>query len=108
MSLFSLSVGMTTEGRLETLDIVRHLSTCGSAQTNNSPRVATFNKGYVVKDRSLWRECDHSQFVVFKAVINPNKRSIPIECFRQGQRYAVICTIYRILGWIELDSHALV
>ena len=72
-------------GRLDTLDIVFHLATIGSAQADDSSHLATINKGHVVEDPGLRRERNHAPLVVLDTVINPNQRSIPIEFFRQGR-----------------------
>jgi hypothetical protein len=79
MVLSSSTVGMTTAGRLGTFDIVLHLSTIGTAQTDDPSRFATLYKRHVVQDAGLWRERDHSQLAVLEPIINPHQRGFPIE-----------------------------
>ena len=98
---------MTTEGRLETFDIVTHLATIGPAQTDYSACQATFNKSDVVKNVGSWSERDHAQLTVFKPGIDPNERRIPVELVSQRKRQAMLCLVGRIFRRIELDSHAL-
>ena len=50
------TVGMTTDGRLETLDIVLYLASIGPAQADDSSRLATVYERYVVQDIGLRRE----------------------------------------------------
>ena len=90
MALSCSVVGITTERHLDTLDIVFHLATIGSAQADGPSHLAMVQKGYVVEDLGLRRECNHSQFVVFEAVVDPNQRSFPIEFARQGQRNTML------------------
>ena len=107
MALSCSVVGITTEGHLDTLDIVFHLATIGSAQADGPSHLAMVHKGYVVEDPGLRRECNHSQFVVFEAVVDPNQRSFPIEFARQGQRDTMLRQVLYVFGRIELDSHIL-
>jgi hypothetical protein len=107
IALSSFKVGVTIEGRLDTLDIVFNLTTIGSAQADDPSHLTTIHKSYVVEDSGLRREGDHSPLVALKTVIDPNQRGIPIEFFRQGQRDAMLPFIRGVFGWIELDSHAL-
>ena len=93
MRLFSATVGMTNAARLEIFDIVFHLATSGTAQTDNPADLTKFNKSYVLQGHGFGCERDHSQFVVFKACIDPDERSIPIELFSEFQRNAVTCKV---------------
>jgi hypothetical protein len=105
--LSSFALGITTEERLDTLDIVFHLKPSGSAQADDPARFATVYKGHVVKDLGLRRERNHAQLVVFETVIDPHKRSFPIEFTRHRQRHAVFFSVHCIFDWIKRDSHAL-
>ena len=84
-----------------------HLTTIGAAQADGPSHPTTVHKGYVVEDLGLRRECNHSQFAVFLAVVDPNQRSFPIEFARQGQRYTMLRQVFYVFGRIELDSHVL-
>lgn len=108
MTLSSCAVGIATDARLDTLDIVFHLSTIGSAQAYDPSHLATIYKGHVVEDLGLLRECYHAQLGVFEAVVDPNQRGFSIEfgCQRQGD--TVLRLIRGVFGCIELNSHALV
>jgi hypothetical protein len=57
----------------------------------------------------IWRKMtgNHAQLVVVKAIIDPDKRRIPIQFARQSQRNAMSGSVYRILRWVELDARAL-
>jgi len=107
MALSSCKEGITTEGRLDILDIVFHLSAIGSAQADDPQRVAVVHKSHVVEELSLWRERNHAQFVVAEAIIHPNQRSFPIEFAGQSERNAMLGQIRCILGGIELGLHNL-
>jgi hypothetical protein len=61
----------------------------------------------VIEDVGLRREGNHAQLVVVKAIIDPDKRRIPIQFARQSQRNAMSGSVYRILRWVELDARAL-
>ena len=52
-------------------------------------------------------ERNHSQFVVFKTVINPYQRSIPIGRSCQSQRNAMRNTVRLVFRRIKLNSHFL-
>ena len=84
-----------------------HLALIGSAQADDPSHFATFHKGYVLEDLGLRCESDDAQLAVFKPVVDPNQRSFPIEFACQGQRDTVLRPVRYVLGWIELDSHAL-
>jgi hypothetical protein len=60
----------------------------------------------VIEDVGLRREGNHAQLVVVKAIIDPDKRRIPIQFARQSQRNAMSGSVYRILRWVELDARA--
>jgi hypothetical protein len=107
MRLSSCAEGNATDARLDTFDIVLHLSTIGSAQAYDPSHLATIYKGHVVEDLGFLRERYHAQLAVFEAIIDPNQRGFPIEldCQRQGD--AVLCLIRGVFGWIELNSHSL-
>lgn len=66
-------------------------------------RFAAFNKGHVVKNCRFRGERDHSQFVVLKAVVNPNQGGIPIEILCECQRSTVSSEIRFVFRWIKLN-----
>src|SRR3989344_1151137 len=107
IALSSREAGITTEGRLDALDIVFQLPTIGSAQAAEPSHLTTIHKGYVVKDLDLRCEGNRSQLAIFDAFIDPNQRSFPIEFACHGQRDTVLCTVRYVFGWIKLNSHAL-
>src|SRR5665213_1628597 len=99
--------GMTTDGRLETLDIVSHLASVGRAQADDPSHLATIYKRHVVEDLGLRRERDHAQLVVLEAGVEPNQRSFPVEFRCQSQRDTMLRKVRFVFRRIELDSHAL-
>jgi hypothetical protein len=101
------TLGIATEGRLDTLDIVLDLTTSGLAQTDDSLHFATFNKGHVVQGLGLRRERDHAQLAILKAGVDPGQRGIPVEFASQGQRYAMPDLVLCVFRRIELDLHTL-
>jgi hypothetical protein len=78
MALSSKEVDILTN-RLDGLEIVFYLTTVASAQTDNSSRSATIDKGHEVKDSRLRRKRYHAPLTVSEAVVNPYQRSVPIE-----------------------------
>ena len=107
MALSSAAVGIRTVGRLDIFDIVRYLATIGAAKTDDSSYFATVYKGHVVEGFSVRSERDHSHLVILEPLINPHQRSISVELTCQRQGYAVSRVVCLVLGWIELDNHAL-
>jgi hypothetical protein len=110
MALSSSVVGILTEGRLVTLDIVSNLTTIGAAQADNPSHFASINKGNVVQDPGFRCERDHSHFAVFEPAVDPDQRSFPVfngGLNRQDQRDAVLRVIRSVFGWIELETHLL-
>lgn len=92
---------------LDVLDIVFHLATIGPTKTDDPSHRTTIHKGHVAQDLDLRCECNCAQLAVFDTFIDPNQRSFPIKITCQGQGNAVLCLICCILGWIKLDSQAL-
>jgi hypothetical protein len=84
MALSSSGVGMRTAGRLETFDIVLHLTTIGAAETDDPSHFATVCKRHVVQGVRLRSEGDHSDFVVLQPAVNPHQRGIPVEFDGKG------------------------
>jgi hypothetical protein len=107
MALSSSAVGILTEGRLVTLDIVSNLTTIGAAQADDPSHFASINKGNVVQDPGSRCERDHSRFAIFEPAIDPDQRSFPVELDCQDQRDAVLGLIRSVFGWIELETHPL-
>src|ERR1035438_1964736 len=107
MALSSAAVGMRTVGRLETFGIVLYLTTIGAAKADDPSSGDTIYKRHVVQNPGVRSERDHSHFVVLKPIINPHQRGFPIELDRHDQGHAVFRLVCIILGWIELDTHAL-
>ena len=107
MALSSSTVGMRMVGRLEIFDIVFYLATIGTAQTDDSSRFTTVYKCHVVQDFGFRSERDHSRLAVLEPVINPHQRGFPVEFSCHGQRNTVFRLVCQVLGWIELDKHAL-
>ena len=56
MARSSAALGITMDGRLDTLDIALHLTTIGSAQADGPSHLTAFHKCHAVEDRSLRRE----------------------------------------------------
>ena len=75
--------------RLDGFDIMLDLTTRGSAQTDDPAPVTSFDERDVVKSVGPRCEGNHAQLVVAEAIIDPNKRSIPVEFPSQAQRNAV-------------------
>ena len=98
---------MTMGCRLETFDIVLHLTTIGTAHADDSSYVASVYERYVVQDFGLWRERDHPQLAVLESLINPYKRSFPVEFTCKRKRHSVLGLISRILVRIELETQYL-
>ena len=107
MALSSREVGITIEGFLDTLEIVFHLATIGSAEADNPSHLTKFQKRHVVEDLRFRCESDHAQLVVFVAAIDLNQRSFPIEFACQGERDTVLRKIRFVLGRVKLNFHTL-
>lgn len=82
-----------------------HLATFGSAQTDDSPDFASFNKGPVVQRIGLRSQRDHAQLLILKPIIQPHKRGVPVEVIAQVHGDAMIGDIGRVFDWIKPDSH---
>lgn len=80
-----------------------HLTTIVAAQADDASRLATINKGHVVKDAGCRCERDHARLAVFDPFIHPHQRGFPIEIDRQCQRNAMLVLVRQVLGRIELD-----
>ena len=107
MALSSSAVGIRIVERLDVFDIVFYLATIGAAQTDDSSRFATVYKRHVVQDFGFRSERDHAHLAVLEPVINPHQRSFQVEFACYLQRYAVFRLVCHVLGWIELELHAL-
>ncbi len=94
-------------GRLEVLDIVFDLTSIGAAKADDPSRVVAIDKCHVVEGAGFWGEGDHSRLAVVKPRIDPHQRSFPVEFTGKSQRHAVLGLVREILGWVELDTHAL-
>jgi hypothetical protein len=107
IALSCSAVGISMRGRLDGLDIMFHLSSIGPAKADDPSHFVIVNESYVVKNRSLRRERDHSHLTVLEPVVDPNQRSFPIEFARQGERNAMLRSIRNVLDRIEFDLHRL-
>ena len=107
MALSSATVGIRTVDFLETFDIVLHLSTSGAAQADDPEHFAMIYKCHVLQGLGFRRESNHSHLRVIKPVINPHQRDIPVEFARNNQRHSVLPLVLHVLGWVELDFHAI-
>ena len=82
MALSSSALGIRTVGSLDIFDIVFHLATIGTAQTDDPSRFTTVYKRHSEQDFGLRSERNHSHLAVFDPVINPQQRSFPVEFTR--------------------------
>ncbi len=108
MLRFSACVGKMSSRLGVVLDIVLHLASLRVSQADDAPDVASINEGHVVQPASSRDQSDHSPLVIVKPIINPYQRLIPGQLPREGQRQVVPASVEYVLGWIEVDLHALV
>jgi len=85
--------------------MVLHLITIGTADADDSSYVDSVYKRHVVQNVGLWRERNHPHLVVPKPLINPYKRSFPVEFTCKRKRNAVLRLISYIFVRIELETH---
>ncbi len=90
IALSSATVGIAIETRLDCFDILLYLTTVSSAQANNPSHCAAVHKRHVVEDFRLRRESNHSQLVIFEAVVQPNQCCVPIKFSGHRERYTVL------------------
>lgn len=69
-ALSSSVVGILTEGRLVTLDIVFYLTTIGAAQADDPSHFASINKANAVQDPGSRYERDHARLAVFEPAVD--------------------------------------
>jgi hypothetical protein len=98
IALSSSRLGIRTVGRLETFDIVFHLTTGSAAEADDPSHGATVHKRHVVQSVGLRSEGDHSDFGIVESAINPHQRGIPVGFDSEGKGYAVFRLICGVLG----------
>lgn len=79
MSASSSGDGGRIAWRLDVFDIVLHLMARRATQTDDPADLAAFGKGYVILGLGLGCESDHAHLVIYKAIICPDQRGIPIK-----------------------------
>jgi hypothetical protein len=105
---FSASVGSVIARLGLVFNIVLYLSALSVAQTDDPSDRASVDECHVVQAIAFGDKATHSQFVVLEAIIDPDKCFVPYELLGERQRETVPGLVDSVLGWIEVDGHALV
>lgn len=91
-------------------DIVFDLVELGMSKTDDSAYltlVASVHKCNVIEGVAFRYESDHSGFVVFVSLIDPDQRFIPNQLSGEPQRQPVPGAVQPVFGGIKIDKHTI-